>query len=61
MAETLDVDSKKEMFSKICVFYTDFLKALYEHNGAIEIQKFHEDIEFQLKKQSTEEAFKRGI
>ena len=49
------------MFSKICVFYTDFLKALYEYNGAVEIQKFYEDIEFEIKKQATKEEFKRGL
>ena len=29
VSETLDENSKKEMFTKICVFYTEFLKTLY--------------------------------
>ena len=37
VSETLDLDSKKAMFSKICVFYTEFLKALYQQNGAVDL------------------------
>ena len=36
VSETLEFESKKEIFKKICVFHSEFLKTLYEVNGAIE-------------------------
>ena len=36
VSETLEMDSKKEIFQKICKFYSEFLKTLYEFNGATE-------------------------
>ena len=35
VSDTYEIDSKKELFTKICKFYTDFLRTLYEYNDAI--------------------------
>ena len=39
VSDTYEIDSKKELFIKICNFYTDFLKTLYEYNDSIEWNK----------------------
>ena len=39
VSDTYEIDSKKELFTKICNFYTEFLKTLYEYNDAVEWNK----------------------
>ena len=42
VSETLEPLSKKDIFTQISVFYTEFLKTLYEYNGAIEWKRIQE-------------------